>query len=146
MRKGLTLIELLVVIVILVVLISLGYPAFNRWYQKNRIESATRKIYSEIEYQRMRAYSQGLRLKLEATDKKLIVVNLDNPNDRFVVDLGAPFSGVAYIDRRGILNSGSIIYSDELDSQPSLSCVIFNGVRVRMGKVVVDNEGRRKCR
>ena len=146
MRKGFTLFELVIVIVILGILLGLGYSSYRKWQERNRVETATRKIYSEIEYQRMRAFSQKLKLKIVAASGQLKVINLDNPNDVRIVNLGAPFSGTISIDEKGLLSSGSIVYEGDLNLHPSVSCVITNGVRVRMGQTYVDRNGVRRCR
>ncbi|RKQ64015.1 prepilin-type N-terminal cleavage/methylation domain-containing protein [Thermovibrio guaymasensis] len=146
MRKAFTLFELIIVIVIMTVLLTLGYSSYTKWQKKIKVESATKRVYSEIEYQRMRAFSQKLRLKVVASDKELIVINLDDPSDKKVIKLGVPFSGTVKIDEKGLLSSSSIVYEGDLNLHPSVSCVVTNGVRVRMGKTYVDSRGRRKCR
>ncbi|WP_457678575.1 prepilin-type N-terminal cleavage/methylation domain-containing protein [Thermovibrio sp.] len=146
MRKGFTVVEVLVAIVVVAILASLALVSYRKWSERRSVENATRRIYSEIEYQRIRAFSQGLRLKVVADDSKLEVIDLDNPPDVKVVKLGAPFSGSITIDRRGLLSSNSIVYTGDLNLHPSVSCVVSNGVRVRMGQTYITPSGARKCR
>ena len=146
MRRAFTLFELIVVILIVAILLGLGYSSYRKWQERNRVETATRRIYSEIEYQRTRAFSQRLRLQIVASDDELQVINLDNPNDKKVIKLGAPFSGTVTIDQKGLLNSASIVYEGDLNLHPSVSCVVTNGVRVRMGQTYIDSRGVRRCR
>jgi prepilin-type N-terminal cleavage/methylation domain-containing protein len=145
-RRAFTVFELLVAVVIVAVLLAIGYSSYRTWQERNNVETDTRRIYSELEYQRVRALSQKLNLKVYADGNTLKVVNLDNPSDVREVKLHAPFEGVIYIDNKGLMGSGgSIFFEGDLSLNPQVSCVVSDGIRIRMGVTRIVR-GRRQCR
>lgn len=56
--NGFTLVEAMVVLVIFTLIISMGIPAFSTWSKKQKAESQISKLFSDLQYARMKAYSE----------------------------------------------------------------------------------------
>ena len=144
-RKGFTLVEFIVVFVIVGLILALGFTKYTEWSKKNSIERDTRLIYTLINKERMVALSEGKSLKVSVNGKTLTVKDLSaNKEER--INLDNPFSGAINIYPKGLVSKGSIVFQGDLSLHPDVSCVISDGLRLRMGQTYVDSRGRRKCR
>jgi prepilin-type N-terminal cleavage/methylation domain-containing protein len=56
--RGFTLVELMVVIGIFALLLSWGIPAYSTWKRKHDVESQIVKLYNDLQFARMKAYSE----------------------------------------------------------------------------------------
>ncbi len=144
-RKGFTLIELVVVFVIVGLILTLGFVEYTKWSKKNSVERDTRLIYTLISKERMIALSEGKSFKVTANGNTLTVKDLDT-NREETVNLNNPYSGTISIYSKGLMSRGSIVFRGDLNLHPDVSCVISDGLRLRMGQTYVDSRGRRKCR
>jgi prepilin-type N-terminal cleavage/methylation domain-containing protein len=57
-NKGFTLVELMVVVSIMALLLSWGIPAYGTWKKKHDVESQITKLYNDLQFTRLTAYSQ----------------------------------------------------------------------------------------
>lgn len=57
-RGGFTLVELVVVIGLFLLMLSAGVPVYSTWKKKQDTESQIRKLYSDLQFARMKAYSE----------------------------------------------------------------------------------------
>ena len=57
-RDGFSLVELIVVIVIFGFFMALGSPAFSTWQKKHTVEDQIEKLYSNLQFARMKAYAE----------------------------------------------------------------------------------------
>jgi prepilin-type N-terminal cleavage/methylation domain-containing protein len=58
--RGFTLLELLVVIVIFGFLMAMGSPAFSTWQRKHNAEAEIERLYSNLQFARMKAYTEKI--------------------------------------------------------------------------------------
>jgi len=72
--RGFTLIELLITLAVTVVLLTIGLPGMQSFYDRERLISATEQIYSHIQQARIEsiARSRGVYVKFEVDGNNLI--------------------------------------------------------------------------
>jgi len=141
-KRGFTLVELLIVIILISIILAVATSLFFKWKQRNDVETSVRKLYAEIQHQRTRAFLEKMPITIRARGKEVEILT---PASRTTLELSAPFSGTLTIDEKGIFDSGSIVFTGNLELSPAVSCVIANKVRLRLGKTV-EEDGTRKCR
>lgn len=141
-KRGFTLVELLVVLAIVSILLAIGVKFFVKWRLKNNVETSIKKLYAEIQHQRNRAFLEKTPVTIKVDGKE---VEISTPSSTTTLELSAPFSGTLTVDEKGIFDSGSIVFTGDLDLSPSVSCVVANKVRLRLGKTV-EEDGKRKCK
>jgi Tfp pilus assembly protein FimT len=56
--SGFTLVELAVTVALCLFLLSLGMPAYSNWKAKYDVEGEIRKLHSDLQFARMKAYSE----------------------------------------------------------------------------------------
>lgn len=66
-QLGFTLIELLVGISILTLLLLVGIPSFQQVHERNRLNSASEAIYSDLQFARSEAVKQGQKVRTSFT-------------------------------------------------------------------------------
>lgn len=57
-ESGFSLVEAMVVLVIFSLIITMGIPAFSTWNKRQDAESKISKLYNDLQYARMKAYSE----------------------------------------------------------------------------------------
>lgn len=145
MRKGFTFIELMVVVIIVGLILALGFIKYTEWSKRVSVERDTRVIYTLINKDRMVALSEGKSFKVTVNGNTVVIKDLStNKNKRIILD--NPFSGTINIYPKGMMSRGSIVFQGDLSLHPDVSCVISDGLRLRMGQTYVNSRGRRKCR
>ena len=140
-KRAFTLIELLIVIVIFSILLAIGIKYYREWKLRNDVETSIKALYAEIQYQRNRAFIEKKPVKIEVNGKEAVITT---PASTTTLKLSAPFSGTLTIDSKGIFDSGSIVFTGNLKLSPSVSCIVANKVRLRLGKTV-EKSGKRVC-
>jgi len=147
-ENGLTLIELLVVIAVLVIILSVAIPSYNRWLAKNRVEGDVEKIYSTLNDLRMKAFTQKVECKLEwgSDEFDSMTAYCDN-QDIGEITLHYKFKGsmsanVNYVDfsTDGTVDHlGKIYYAGSDDFGAKYNCVSISRFRISKGKMSGDD-------
>ena len=143
--KGFTFIELVVVIIIIGIALALGFIKYTKWSKRVGIERDTRFIYTLISRERMVALSEDKSLRI-AVNNRIVRIKDLNTNKEKIIYLDNPFSGTISIYPKGIMSRGSIVFEGDLNLHPDVSCVVSDGLRLRMGQTYVDSTGKRRCR
>ena len=143
--KGFTFIELVVVIIIVGIILVLGFIKYTNWSKRVGIERDTRLIYTLISKERMVALSEDKSLEVTVNNKIVKIRDLDTNKEKNVY-LDNPFYGTITIYPKGIMSRGSIVFEGDLNLHPDVSCVVSDGLRLRMGQTYVDSKGKRRCR
>jgi prepilin-type N-terminal cleavage/methylation domain-containing protein len=147
MRKGLTVIEILVALVLAGAVLALAYLKYHSWEKRVSVENDTRRIYSLVELQRTKSFTEKIPAKIVVSGTQVTVEEQTSSGTYAVVKvihLKSPFSGTIEIDEKGLPNNTSIIYLGDLSIDAKYSCIKSDGVRVRMGKTVLSS-GKRVC-
>ncbi|AEA34054.1 hypothetical protein Hipma_1088 [Hippea maritima DSM 10411] len=133
-RYGTTLIEVLVVITIMTILLAIAIPNYNKWHKRYSIENDTKQIYSLIQKERLKAFTQKISVSISVNGNILIVS--ENGATSYTVLLKNNFSGGPMdIDTRGTLSGSSIYhYSKQEGLVPQYDCVAIDDVRVKLGE------------
>lgn len=143
--KGFTFIELVVVIIIVGFILALGFAKYTKWSKRVSVERDTRFIYTLISKERMVALSEGKSLKVSVNGNVIKIIDLNAKKIRDI-NLNNPFYGTIDIYPKGLMSRGSIVFQGNLSLHPDVSCVISDGLRLRMGQTYVDAKGKRRCR
>ena len=142
-RKGFTLVELIVVLVISAVIMWLGYNSFQKWKESSSIENDVQRIYSEIQKERMKAFTQKLVVEITCSGNTLTIkeTDLNSGNVSTVtVNLNNPFKvansyNKIKINEKGLFSiTGTIEYDGTYHSSPEFDCVVVSRNRIRMEK------------
>ncbi|MGC8493599.1 MAG: GspH/FimT family pseudopilin [Syntrophobacteraceae bacterium] len=56
-QRGFTLVELMVVVALIVLLMAWGIPAYSTWNSRQNVEGEIGRLYSDLQFARMTAYS-----------------------------------------------------------------------------------------
>jgi prepilin-type N-terminal cleavage/methylation domain-containing protein len=154
MRKsaGFTLTEVIVVIGVFAILISFGVPAYSRWKSKHDVEADIHRLYGDLQFARMKAYSEkvvwgvwwltspfsGYQVKYDANNDG--DVNDDAPTDNVVssVTLKNPVtrtgaSNSTSFDGRGFCNLLLSFYIVNTTGAAT-DCVALSKTRIELGK------------
>ncbi len=158
-RSGFSLVELVVVIVIFGFFMALGSPAFSTWQKKHTVEDQIEKLYSNLQFARMKAYAEkvtwGVCLKndLNATicdnspfirayeirsDKNLDgdIIDAADANPQSMVSLKFPITGSinnVHFNGRGF-PIGLTTLSVSPSYGASIDCIAVSMARIRIGK------------
>jgi len=161
LRKGVTLIELMVVIALVSVVAGVAIVSFSTTRKRASIERDVQRIYSEIQRQRMKAFTKKVNIKIfcDVIEKEngvkeyLLIMNCTDSNGNPCnshnatpdnVTLENPFTGTLSINSKGLFSQlGSIRYNGADSVSPKYDCVVASPYRIRMGRWDKD-EG--KCR
>ncbi len=130
-ERGITLVEALVVIAILVILMAIAFPSFNRWRVKVSIEGDVKDIYAMIQRARAMAFTRKVDLTVQANGPSVCITG---PNINECIPLSNPFTGSVDVSRRGYFSTqGTIRYNGTSEVNPSYDCLVISVNRVRMG-------------
>ena len=144
-KKGFTLAELIVAVVIVGIILGFSLLKYRKWVEESSIEKDTRLIYTVINNERMVALSQGRSFRITVNGTELVIKDMKTNVTRSI-ELRNPFSGTIDVYSNGLMkNNVSIVFQGDLSLNPDVSCVISNGLRLRMGQTYV-SQGKRKCR
>ena len=159
-RHGFTLVELVIVIALSGFLMALGAPAFSAWQTKHRAEDQIEKLYSNLQFARMKAYTEkvtwGLWWGAGPFSSYEIRRDNSNPPDGDITDSGdvnAPSavslkfpitasdnSARVTFDTRGSCNSLATFYiPTTTNTGASTDCITVSRTRIRLGKLDSSN-------
>lgn len=150
--RGFTLVELLVVIVIFGFLMTMVAPSFSTWQAKHRAEAEIEKLYSDLQYARMKAYNEkvvhGVWFGEAYPFIRYAIMKDENGDDSLPEDdtiitdnatLGfhlsstkTDISGITF-DSRGFCNVLTTLYISE-KTGASIDCLKTSHTRIRIGK------------
>lgn len=151
--RGYTLVELMVVIVIFGFLMTMVAPSLSTWQTKHRAEAEIEKLHSDLQYARMKAYTEktvhgvwlggGYPFKRHALmrdangDGSLVEGEdtLISDNDTFKYPLtskGTVLSRITF-DSRGFCNNVTTLYVDK-SGGASVDCLKTSFTRIKIGK------------
>jgi prepilin-type N-terminal cleavage/methylation domain-containing protein len=152
-RGGFTLIELVIVIVIFGFLTALGAPAFSTWQRKHTVEGQIEKLYSDLQFARMKAYAEKVASGLwwstsPSFSSYEIRSDKSSPPNGTITDSGdantpstaslkfpasANMTNVTF-DTRGFANGlGTISVSPGYGA--CIDCISVSRIRIRIGKM-----------
>ncbi|MDQ7038291.1 MAG: prepilin-type N-terminal cleavage/methylation domain-containing protein [Aquificota bacterium] len=135
-ERGITLIEVLVVLGVLAVLMTLAFPAFNRWRLKASIEGDVRDMYAFIQKARTVAFTGKRDIRIEISGRNVCMTPAGQADPLECFPLRNPFTvnGSLVISRRGYFSgTGTIRYAGTADVSPAYDCLVVSVNRVRMG-------------
>lgn len=157
--KGFTLTEVMVVVGISVLLMVWGMPAFSTWKRKHDVENQVLKLYSDLQYARLTAYSQKVVAGVWwGANENFTVYQVrtdDNGNGNINDSLGSggdtqvgatvtsPWTITASVDQnsvsfdgRGFLSPSSpMTFSIASTTGASVNCVSVSSTRIYVGKM-----------
>lgn len=142
-KRGFTLIELAVVLTISAIIMWLGYSNFRRWSESSSIEGDIQKMYSEIQKERVKAFTQKLEVEIFCGGNVLTIKEKDlssgktstltlNLNNQFVIE--NKYKKIK-INKKGLFSiTGKIEYNGIYHSSPKFDCLVISKNRIRMEK------------
>ncbi|RUM45554.1 MAG: hypothetical protein DSY35_00570 [Desulfurobacterium sp.] len=141
--KGFTLVELAVVVAVSAIILWLGYNSFKEWKESSSIENDVQRIYSEIQKERLKAFTQKKKVEITCSDKRLRIkeTDLDSGKVSFSeIALNNPFEITnSYkkikINEKGLFSlTGKIEVKGTYRSSPEFDCIVISRNRIRMEK------------
>ncbi len=141
-KKGITLIELLVVIALIVIMLSIAIPMYNRWVKKEDVSGDVQKIYSALNELRVRAFSGKQECKMQWAANPFKKVDLYCGGSKIgEIQLKNDFEGsiklgVSYVDfsSDGTADHNGNIHIKGDDYGARYSCVNISEIRISLGK------------
>jgi type IV fimbrial biogenesis protein FimT len=89
-RQGFSVIELMIGLVVLVILVSIGAPAFSTFLNNNQIRTATNAIQTGLQLARAEAVSRNATVFFSLTDGVTNTCGLSTSGSTWVVSLANP--------------------------------------------------------
>ncbi|WP_022670307.1 prepilin-type N-terminal cleavage/methylation domain-containing protein [Hippea alviniae] len=141
-NKGFSLIELIVVIVIISILLSIAVPMYSSWVKRQGIAKDTKKIFSELNYLRLKAFTTKDEYSLcwENNPFKVVYIKKNGNKEgslslkyEFVGDIGLGYNCVDFSPDGTADHTGNIRIND-VNSKASIDCVDVSRFRISLGK------------
>jgi len=156
-KKGLTLLELMIVISIISIVLGYGYSALSKFQSIYNLKAASRLIYSDMQYARVKAvkyncqyrmvfdknkmfYTNGIYEIQKGTSNKNSKYRIENQDTTFIVRDFSNFKGV-YISKatnnpifntNGTISScASIILANNNNNEIKISTSVAGRIKIR---------------
>lgn len=154
---GFTIVELMVVVGIAILLLSWGLPGYSSWRRKHDAESQIMRLYSDLQFARMTAYSHKVssgvwwgggtvisnyQIRMDGNGNGTIDDSLGSGGDTQVgstvdpkldVTTSASQNSVSF-DSRGFLNTNPLTFTIG-GTGASANCVSVSNTRIIVGKM-----------
>ncbi|NPA13295.1 MAG: hypothetical protein GXO45_04850 [Aquificae bacterium] len=134
----------MIVLALMLVLLSIGYPAFSKWRERVLIEGDIRKIQATLQEARMRAFTQKLFLVVDIKDR-YVCYRCDGDDTRCLSLYGegcirtGQLSFDDYtqtsigISNRGIFTKLTTVKYGK-DNPAGIDCVVVSRLRAKLDK------------
>jgi Tfp pilus assembly protein FimT len=161
-RGGFSLVELIIIVVIFGFMMALGAPAFKSWQRKHSAEDQIEKLYNNLQFARMKAYTEKVTWGLwwwggNPLSAYEIRRDNSNPPNGNISDAGDANPGSAFslkfpvissdnstssvvFDTRAVCSSMTTFYLPaSTNTGASTDCVSVSRTRIRVGKLDASN-------
>lgn len=151
---GFTLVELIVVIVIFGFMMAVGAPAFSTWQKKHNAEAEIEKLYTNLQFARMKAYVEKITwgvwwgtgsnpfstyqirrdnsIPPNGSISDSVDANVDSSTSlKFPITSGS--IGSITFDARGFCNVATTLYISD-STGASTDCLKTSFTRIKVGK------------
>ena len=141
-KKGFSLVELIVVIVIISFLASIAIPMYSKWVKRQGIVEDTKKIFSELNYLKLKAFTTKNEYSLCWNSNPFdVVIIKKNKTVEYTLPLKHKFkasvdTGYTCVDfsSDGTADHVGNIRAVDSGSGASVDCVNISRFRISLGK------------